>query len=464
MDHPRDSQLKTKDRSQPVVSAVLADGTLVETLYRRDERRTLFCVAKDGEIRYESSITDEAERLVPYSAGNDLLTKRIVLLPSEPEEYGSEQELVQAVQAYIHRYVDVSPLFEKIATYYVLFSWVYDAFRALPYLRLRGDYGTGKSRFLMVVGATCYKPIFASGASTVSPLFRMIDEFRGTLILDEGDFRSSNEQSEIVKILNNGNGDGFGVLRSEPVNTKEFKPKAYVVYGPKVIASRGFFEDRALESRCLTEETGSRPLRDDIPITLPAIQEEEALRLRNKLLLFRLRKRSAYRAGEELVDRVIEPRLSQVFVPLLSVIEDEEGREELRSLARQYHAGLIADRGQTMEAQVLQIIHDHIASQPTRPSVKEITSWFTDKHGEEYPEKITPRWIGGIMRKKLQLTTQKSNGVFVVPPSEEPKLQRLYAKYGITEPGTGTSGMLGTSGTSSGDTGEGAPQENSPLF
>jgi hypothetical protein len=32
-----------------------------------------------------------------------------------------------------------------------------------------------------------------------------LDAFRGTLIFDEADFRFSDERSEIVKILNNGN-------------------------------------------------------------------------------------------------------------------------------------------------------------------------------------------------------------------------------------------------------------------
>ena len=91
--------------------------------------------------------------------------------------------------------MDVSPSFEKIATHYVLLSWVYDAFQELPYLRVRGDFGSGKTRALLTIGSLCYKPMFASGASTVSPLFRILDAFRGTLVMDESDFRFSDEAS-----------------------------------------------------------------------------------------------------------------------------------------------------------------------------------------------------------------------------------------------------------------------------
>src|SRR5436190_2148860 len=136
-----------------------------------------------------------------------------------------------------------------------------------PYLRVRGDFGSGKTRFLLTVGSLCYKPIFASGASTVSPLFRILDAFKGTLVMDESDFRMSDERAEIVKILNNGNARGFPVLRSEVSGKKgEFNPRAYAVFGPKLVATRGFFQDRALESRCITEEMNHYHLRTDVPI------------------------------------------------------------------------------------------------------------------------------------------------------------------------------------------------------
>jgi hypothetical protein len=63
--------------------------------------------------------------------------------------------------------------------------------------------------------------------------------------------------------------------------------------------------------------------------------------------------------------------------------------------------------------------------------VKDITSWFVDRHGDDFERKITPRWIGNIIRKKLSLKTKKSNGNFVIPLSEAPVLARLYEKYGV---------------------------------
>jgi len=427
------SQKAKLHKPAATVSAVLPDGAMLEMVYDPAQKQTAFVLWQDGKWRLENAVTTgDSARLVPYSPGNNLLKNEVVLFPSEPEEYFSEEQLLEEVQSFIHHYVDVSPLYEKIASYYVLLSWVYDDFNELPYLRLRGDPGSGKTRFLLTVGSLCYKPMFASGASSVSPLFRIIDAFRGTLIIDEGDFRMSDEKAEIVKILNNGNARGFPVLRSEVTPQREFNPTAYAVFGPKLVATRGFFQDRALESRCITEEMGQQHLRDDVPISLLPTYKQEALSIRNKLLLFRFRNFHKRSPVESLVDRAIEPRLNQVFVPLLSIIEDEKARADIRELARRISRELREDRGMDTEAQILEIIRDMIAAGEARLSVQDITSWFTDRHGADYERKITTKWVGYIVRRKLALKTQKSHGVFVIPPSEEVKLDRLYEKYGIS--------------------------------
>src|SRR5437773_12222485 len=112
-----------KQAARPTVSIVLSDGSLAEMVCQ--ENRTLFCVSKDAAFRYETNLVANGQRLVPYSPRNNLLTNEVVLFPSEPSEYASEQELVEGIKAFIHCYVDISPLFEQIASYYVLFTWVY---------------------------------------------------------------------------------------------------------------------------------------------------------------------------------------------------------------------------------------------------------------------------------------------------------------------------------------------------
>src|SRR5262249_8644605 len=320
------------------------DGTIVEMAFQTEQRRTFFALYNAGRWTLQDGIDLGPDaRLVPFSPNNNLIKNEVVLLPSEPRIYGSEASLVADVQKFIHRYVDLSASFERVATYYVLLTWLYDAFNELPYLRLRGDYGSGKTRALLTIGSLCYKPFFASGASTVSPIFHTLDAFRGTLIFDEADFRFSDEKSEIVKILNNGNVRGLPVLRTVMNQQREFNPRAFYVFGPKIVATRGSYEDKGLESRFLTEEMGSRQLRADIPINLPESFRDEARELRNKLLLYRFHRRFEVKIDESLVDPKLEPRLNQILLPLLSVVSDENLRSELRSMAREAQLSLVAD-------------------------------------------------------------------------------------------------------------------------
>ena len=422
-----------KKQIVPTTSAVLEDGTIVETVFQPKHRRTFFAIYNAGRWTLLDGIDlgDDA-RLVPFSPGNNLIKNEVVLLPSEPLIYGSEEKLVSDIQQFIHRHVDLGATFEKVATYYVILTWLYDAFNDLPYLRLRGDYGSGKTRALLTIGSICYKGFFASGASTVSPIFHTLDAFKGTLIFDEADFRFSDEKAEIVKILNNGNVRGLPVLRTMMNNQREFNPRAFQVFGPKIVATRGSYEDKGLESRFITEEMGSRQLRSDIPINLPETFKDEARELRNKLLLYRFHRRLDVKLDSSLADPKLEPRLNQILIPLLSVVTDESLRTDLRSMALESQLGLVAERGLLVEAQVLEILAELLAisERPVIP-VAEVATGLIERYGAEYDRPITNRWVGGIMRKRLNIHTYKSHGVYVVPISERSKIEMLCSRYGV---------------------------------
>ena len=148
--------------------------------------------------------------------------------------------------------MDFDEAFENVATHHVLLSWLYDAFNELPYLRLRGDYGSGKTRALLTIGSLCYKGFFASGASTVSPIFHTLDAFRGTLIFDEADFRFSDERAETVKILNNGNVSGLPVLRTMMNRQREFNRRRSRCSAPRssppAAASNKYYADALVQT------------------------------------------------------------------------------------------------------------------------------------------------------------------------------------------------------------------------
>lgn len=414
----------------PITSLVLPDQTLFEMVYNPEKGNTSLIKWKDGQTETASSFKLEKNwKLVPYLPTNPLLHRGIILFPTAMQEYTDDNTLIQKIQSFIHRYVDVSETFELVATYYVLLTWIYDTFNEIPYLRVRGDYGSGKTRFLQTVGSICYKPIFASGASTVAPLFHILDQIGGTLVLDEGDFRFSDERADIAKILNNGNAKGFPVLRCEKINQREFSPRAYTIYGPKIVASRHDYDDFALESRFITEDLGLSGVRDDILLTLPKNFHEEAEEIRNQLLLWRFRNHAKLRFPEAHADPRLDKRINQVFAPLLSLITDQDVRAQIARLAREKSDEIRSDRGFQMEADVLVAIR--ACSQDSSPAISRITEAFIKQCGVAYDRKITPKWIGYVIRKKLRLRTRKKNGVYVLSENQRKRLKRLFEKYNV---------------------------------
>jgi hypothetical protein len=424
---------QNKDRRVPTVSRVVGD-TLIELVYDESKRSTALVVSRFGglwNIEQEVRLAT-TEILVPYSPRNNLIANSCVLLPSQPVEFGFKGELIAEIAAFLHRYVDLSPVFEKIAAYYVLLTWVYDAFNELPYLRLRGDYGTGKTRALLAIGSLCYKPFFASGASTSSPIFHTLDSFGGTLVLDEADMPFSDAKADLVKILNNGTVRGMPVLRTIINRYKEFNPYAFRVFGPKIIACRDSFQDPALESRFLTEDTGTRPLRPDIPIQLPGSLRTEALALRNKLLHFRLCEFFKIKTDTTALIAGVEPRINQTALSLLSLVDDPAIRSEIQRALISRYAETQVQRQETAEMRVLSAtLAEFDATGGSGAPVAAITRRFNDEHENEYGSAMTTRWIGHILRNRLRVSTHKSHGNYVVPAVERTMLETLATRYGV---------------------------------
>jgi hypothetical protein len=153
--------------------------------------------------------------------------------------------------------------------------------------------------------------------------------------------------------------------------------------------------------------------------------------LRNQLLEFRLRSYRTVKPDERPLDAKLEPRVNQIYAPLAAVVSDEAAKREVVAMARASDQALQAERGASLEAQVLTVIRFLVEEGQGKISVKEIGELFAEVYGHDYEHHVTSRWIGGIVRRRLGLMTHKSHGVFVLPLSERPKLEGLFARYGV---------------------------------
>ncbi len=415
------------------ISVVNSNGAVVESIFDKHNLTTRYVISdKESVSESDSHVLPSGASVYPISPDDLLLKNNIVKLPSKVGSFENLNLLVSDIKRFIHSYVDLSSEFEIIATYYILLTWVYEQFNELPYLRKVGDFGTGKTRFLKVIGSICYKTVFVSGGTSTAALFHIIDKTNGSLVIDEADFNFSDEKAAVAKILNNGNAAGFPILRVSQDSNGKYSPVSYNVFCPKVVASRGNYDDQALESRFITEKVGYCPVRDDIPTTLPDSFEQDALALRNKLLAYRFKYLFKIKKYVIRPKFNLESRINQIFSPLLSVIDDADHRQIVLNVAVKYSQELQNERSQNTEAQVLSILKS-LLSDSDYISVKLVTSEFSYQYADFHERKVTSKWIGYILRKKLGLSTYKSNGNYVVNTTgSAKKLNDLYIRYGVS--------------------------------
>ena len=336
------------DEGEPVYTT---GGWLFEHLlgleYDQERDETYLAVRfPDGHIEDRLSKVLIQGRVVKPIPPNNIIRKRVILLPSELADLKDEEQLLFAIKAHNHRYFDfgADETFEQLCMIYPFFTYLATQFRTLAYLRALGDYGTGKSRLLKTLGPICHQPIMTNAGSSASSLFRILDMFGGsTLVLDEADFSQSDEASMIAKILNGGNEKGQPILRSEKNADGNFDAAAFDVFGPKIIGMRKDFQDQATASRCLTKEMMPIQPHPRIPLDLPPVEvyERECLGIRNALHTYRMhnmQKDAQVDLGS--VDRAMDARTGQVTLSLLTVMTSERGRE----MVRQYLAAVTEER------------------------------------------------------------------------------------------------------------------------
>jgi len=434
---------KPKEKKEPkkeiIESSFLEfNGNIAEQVW--DNGIVKFAIWDGKNVSYEDEIKIGELTYVPIN--DDALVEGAVLLPMRADNYDDLETLVKELTEHIHKYVDVSEKYEKFVVWYVLLTWIYDRLNTLTYLRALGDTGTGKSRFLDVVGGLCYKACIVSGSVTPAPIYRMIRKWRGTIILDEADFRDSSEKHEVITILNCGFERNRPVIRC--VKDNPDKLQFLPTYCPKIFASRRTFKDVALESRCLTEVM--KQSKREIPYLLPEAFYEEQKHLRNKLLMFRFKNRD--KINPEMAQDIdlgdVESRLKQAMASFAVLFGNVPALvREFKVFLEEYNKDLIEERGRTFEGMVVSSIFKLLDDGNENITAGNVVNVLASDYNLD---KVTPQRIGKVF-KSLGLRTEliRVDGVPQRPlVLEDDILNVLKKRYGICNDVTSVTTVTGT--------------------
>ena len=403
-------------------SCILPDGTLVEMLYDAEKLTSKLAVYKEGKVSLEDSISvGHSTVFMPMVPNQSILRNKYVLFPSEVGDYQSNEALYYEVRAFIDKYVQLSDDFLSVVAVYVMLSWVYDKFQNIPYLRVVGLWGSGKSRLLSVAGHLCYKTVMAGGSISNAALFRTLDLFNPTLVFDEAEL-SEKESTEMRQVLRQGYSAGTPVSRMEKSPNGKMYVQTFNVFGPKIIASQSRFNDVALESRCLT--AWLLPfMKSDRPIELSKQFYEDSLLLRNKLLMFRFKNRHLMTADEQALGEISLPRLKQTGLAVVSIAK-MLGPQPLQDVLRflgEYEKELNIEQADTVENDILLCILDLLTQSNIKKSGKirtgiDLTERFNNLHYEDYSNRETKEYnssSSGLMRYPGAKVSAKKIGVYV---------------------------------------------------
>lgn len=344
--------MTTNDTITDYTSSIVLDDILYEQVYNPDNREVAYIYFSNDDGTFNRINQVEDNDVIYRPIFNSDVTEKAILLPVEPLNYTSKSSLMNDIKAHIHSYVDILPIYEDICTWYIMMTWVYDKMPSVPYLRLLGDFQTGKSRASKVITGLCYHP-FQFVMPSESSLFRTIQRWKATLRLDECEFRYSDQRTDIIKILNAGYEQGNRIPRCSSDNYEDIR--YYDVFGPKIIANKSEFKDPSLENRCITILM-KQTTRDDIPRNLTDDFYKKQMEIRNKLLTFRLQEypHVDISKAQEIDLGGIDIRLQQITEGMISLFIDEpQTIEKMKKVLWDHHNLMVEERADGFDGKIV---------------------------------------------------------------------------------------------------------------
>lgn len=322
----------------------------------------------------------------------------------DPEPWLNEVDglnLLDEISETIRRYVILPKGAETALSLWVLFAWTHDAFQISPLLDFRSPLKRcGKSTGLKVVKRLVPKPLAATNVSTPS-LFRGIEAFNPTLLIDEVDTFLNRDQ-ETNGILNGGHErDGAFVLRCEGDN---HEPRLFSVWCPKVLSGIGrrkdTLEDRSIPIRMKRKAPGQKVEK------LPINSGGEFLTLRQKMARWSEDHLEELRGANPDIPETLNDRAQDNWWPLFAIADlcGKKWSEKTREVA----VILSGDDNQdddTWGVQLLSDIREYFKEQSTdRVSSEDLVQHLLTLEDRDWSEmgrsgkEITKRGVSRILK------------------------------------------------------------------
>ncbi|WP_346779212.1 DUF3631 domain-containing protein [Burkholderia sp. Ac-20365] len=248
-------------------------GVTIASDQAETDDQALLRLAALTPVEYDRVRKDEARQLgVKLSTLDDLVTKARA---DEFADAGSDpfpkvtpwaapvdgDVLLDDITRTVRRFVVCDSEVAQSAALWIMAAWFVDQISACPIALINApEKACGKTQLLTIIGRLVPRPAQLSNISS-SVLFRMIEKYQPTLLVDEIETVLTQEAVDLRGLFNAGHTrDSAYVWRSVPVGD-DFEPKRFAVFGMKAIA--GINADRLAET--VTSRSIVMPLRRKLP-------------------------------------------------------------------------------------------------------------------------------------------------------------------------------------------------------
>ena len=294
-----------------------------------------------------------------------------------------------------------------------------------PIIPIRGPSQSGKNRLAFVLRLLSYRPYFEMSTYRIPSLFRPLDLWQGTLVLDEADFANTNEKSELVHFLNC-RATGTPLSRQNPKNPSI--TDTFSNFGLTIVTQRRPFDDNATESRAIPyySETTDKHL----PVVETDEMLKQGLELQNKLLFLRMKfyKRVTINK-EEWINDLNDHRLVASLLPLLALSSHEPSlKETIMKTVKEVERAKIEEKANSMDGLIINLLWEKISErlfENWRPNIFYVLESRTIEENNETEKE-----------HRTALTTKHIADVFKWSPQS---IRKAIASLGIVEKGLSNS-------------------------
>jgi hypothetical protein len=312
----------------------------------------------------------KGQNIVYVPINNEALKKGLVIVPSGYTQT-SFKEVFEDIDKLASTAYDAcgQENIVTLLTRVTVGSWFLDRFvkdpkydiagagKFAPIIPIRGPSQTGKNRLAFILRLISYRPYFEMSTYRIPSLYRPLDIWQGTLVLDEADFANTNEKSELIHFLNC-RATGTPVSRQNPKNPKY--TDTFANFGITICTQRKPFDDNATESRALpyySEATDKK-----IPVLETDEMLNEGYELQNKLIYLRMiYYKSVNIDKSQWIDDLTDHRLIATLLPMLALSEYEPDlRTIITDNAKAFQRAKIEEKANSMDGTLINCLWEKI--------------------------------------------------------------------------------------------------------